>query len=135
MARPIPGRSAKSSRRICSASNATHVLPTASSLCGACGEVCPVRIPIPDLLVRLREEAQHDARPGHAAAARSGRCQEPPGRRRLVGLGGAVHPRPALYRAFGWLATRFRALTPPMQGGWTVSRTPLKPAKRGRCMS
>jgi L-lactate dehydrogenase complex protein LldF len=24
------------------------VLATASSLCGACGEVCPVRIPIPD---------------------------------------------------------------------------------------
>ncbi len=36
----------------------------------------------------------------------------------------------ALYRAFGWLATRFHALTPPMQSGWMVSRTPLKPAKR-----
>jgi glutamyl-tRNA synthetase len=33
-----------------------------------------------------------------------------------------------LYRAFGWLATRFRALTPPRQSGWTLSRTPLKPA-------
>lgn len=36
----------------------------------------------------------------------------------------------ALYHAFGWLATRFRALTPPMQSSWTVSRTPLKLAKR-----
>lgn len=45
---------------------ATHALPTASSLCGACGEVCPVKIPIPDLLIRLRGEATHDARPGHA---------------------------------------------------------------------
>ena len=32
------------------------VLVGASSLCGACGEVCPVRIPIPDLIRRLRNE-------------------------------------------------------------------------------
>lgn len=32
-------------------------LPKASSLCGACNEVCPVDIPIPDLLVRLRDRA------------------------------------------------------------------------------
>lgn len=34
-------------------------LPKASSLCGACHEVCPVNIPIPDLLLRLRQRA-HD---------------------------------------------------------------------------
>ncbi len=38
--------------------------------------------------------------------------------------------RPAFYRACGWLATRFRALTPPMLGGWTHSRTPMKAAAR-----
>ncbi len=32
-------------------------LPRASTLCGACNEVCPVDIPIPDLLVRHRERA------------------------------------------------------------------------------
>ena len=32
-------------------------LATASSLCGACGEVCPVKIPIPDLIRRLRNDA------------------------------------------------------------------------------
>ncbi len=32
-------------------------LPKASSLCGACHEVCPVNIPIPDLLLRLRNRA------------------------------------------------------------------------------
>jgi len=32
-------------------------LPWASSLCGACYEVCPVKIPIADILVRLRREA------------------------------------------------------------------------------
>ena len=33
-------------------------LPFASSLCGACREVCPVKINIPDLLLHLRSEAQ-----------------------------------------------------------------------------
>ena len=32
-------------------------LPKASTLCGACNEVCPVDIPIPDLLLRLRDKA------------------------------------------------------------------------------
>jgi len=32
-------------------------LPKASTLCGACQEVCPVDIPIPDLLLRLRDKA------------------------------------------------------------------------------
>ncbi len=39
---------------------ATADLATASSLCGACAEVCPVRIPIPQLLVRLRGEANRN---------------------------------------------------------------------------
>lgn len=33
-------------------------LPFASSLCGACREVCPVKINIPDLLLHLRAQAQ-----------------------------------------------------------------------------
>jgi len=33
-------------------------LPKASSLCGACNEVCPVNIPIPDLLLRLRDQGK-----------------------------------------------------------------------------
>jgi len=33
------------------------VLATASSLCGACGGVCPVKIPIPALIRRLRTES------------------------------------------------------------------------------
>jgi L-lactate dehydrogenase complex protein LldF len=36
-------------------------LPFASSLCGACREVCPVKINIPDLLLHLRAEAQEHA--------------------------------------------------------------------------
>ncbi len=36
-------------------------LPFASSLCGACREVCPVKINIPDMLLHLRSEAQDHA--------------------------------------------------------------------------
>ena len=41
-------------------------LPKASSLCGACNEVCPVDIPIPDLLLKLRNKAheEHIPSPG-----------------------------------------------------------------------
>lgn len=35
-------------------------LPKASSLCGACQEVCPVDIPIPDLLVKLRHKGKDE---------------------------------------------------------------------------
>ena len=35
-------------------------LAKASSLCGACNEVCPVDIPIPDLLLRLRDRAKRE---------------------------------------------------------------------------
>jgi L-lactate dehydrogenase complex protein LldF len=38
-------------------------LPKASSLCGACNEVCPVDIPIPDLLLRLRDKAHDEGIP------------------------------------------------------------------------
>jgi len=43
-------------------------LPKASSLCGACNEVCPVDIPIPDLLLRLRDKAKRE----HAGDAMKG---------------------------------------------------------------
>jgi L-lactate dehydrogenase complex protein LldF len=36
----------------------TRELPFASSLCGACREVCPVKINIPDLLLHLRAQVQ-----------------------------------------------------------------------------
>jgi L-lactate dehydrogenase complex protein LldF len=36
-------------------------LPFASSLCGACREVCPVKINIPDLLLHLRSKAQQQS--------------------------------------------------------------------------
>jgi L-lactate dehydrogenase complex protein LldF len=42
--------------------DAAGSLPYASSLCGACYEVCPVKIDIPEVLVHLRRrKVQHDA--------------------------------------------------------------------------
>jgi L-lactate dehydrogenase complex protein LldF len=38
-------------------------LPKASSLCGACNEVCPVNIPIPELLLRLRDKNKREGGP------------------------------------------------------------------------
>jgi L-lactate dehydrogenase complex protein LldF len=45
----------------------TSSLPFASSLCGACFEVCPVRIDIPDVLVHLRAKVVEHKR-GHLGA-------------------------------------------------------------------
>ncbi len=42
-------------------------LPKASTLCGACNEVCPVDIPIPDLLLRLRDKAKREEVPSEGA--------------------------------------------------------------------
>ena len=42
-------------------------LPKASSLCGAYNEVCPVDIPIPDLLLRLRDKAKREEIPSEGA--------------------------------------------------------------------
>ncbi|MFC4564241.1 lactate utilization protein B [Nocardiopsis mangrovi] len=47
------------------ASEVDAALPFASSLCGACYEVCPVAIDIPEVLVHLREEVAGG--PGHRA--------------------------------------------------------------------
>lgn len=43
-------------------------LPKASSLCGACQEVCPVDIPIPDMLVRLRRKGKEEGAPRASVA-------------------------------------------------------------------
>ena len=52
------------------------VLATASSLCGACGEVCPVRIPLPKLINRLRAEAVDGQ---HVRVAGAVICRQRPG--------------------------------------------------------
>lgn len=46
------------------------VLATASSLCQACGEVCPVRIPLPDLIRRMRTDGACQGPGGPEAGCR-----------------------------------------------------------------
>jgi L-lactate dehydrogenase complex protein LldF len=108
----------------------TADLATASSLCGACGDVCPVRIPIPQLLVRLRTEANRnpDAEVEHPLRGQGAKYSR--GERLVWRFWRGAFGRPGVYRMFRWAATRLRVLAPTQQLGWTKYRTPLKPAPR-----
>lgn len=68
--------------------------PSASSLCGACGEVCPVKIPIPALLRRLRKRT---SRPPTArtrsCAARAASIRARNASSGMPGPGSTVHRR------------------------------------------
>jgi L-lactate dehydrogenase complex protein LldF len=101
-------------------------LPNASSFCGRCESVCPVRIPLPKMMRHWRERqfAQNKA---------------PPVFRTGLKLWAWVAQRPALYhelvelkaRVLGWLGKkrgRFRFL--PAAGEWTRVRD--VPAPEGR---
>ncbi|HTP51670.1 MAG TPA: lactate utilization protein B [Anaeromyxobacteraceae bacterium] len=66
-------------------------LPFASSLCGSCSDVCPVKIDLHHEILALREEIRS-------------RKILPGGKRLSMRIAGVVLRHPALYRAFGWLA-------------------------------
>jgi L-lactate dehydrogenase complex protein LldF len=94
-------------------------LPYASSLCGACQEVCPVRINIPDMLLRLRRDAVRE------------RLGTKPGEREAMRAWRATMLNPRLYRLGGKAAAlgsrliarkgKIRRLPPPLSG-WTRRR-------------
>ncbi|KAA6181892.1 iron-sulfur cluster-binding protein [Thiohalocapsa marina] len=127
-------------------------LAQASSLCGACAEVCPVRIPIPQLLNRLRHEhaegptaSQSPSQSASPASSQSVPIQAVPGGHR-PGLQGRVwrawallHASPARYRWMrrtiggmgGLLDGPFGGLLGGLFGPWTRSRTPPRLARRG----
>ncbi|MFE7190188.1 lactate utilization protein B [Kitasatospora sp. NPDC057541] len=87
-------------------------LPFASSLCGACYEVCPVAIDIPEVLVHLRERV---------AGQRGHRLE-----RAAMAAATYVLDRPALLRAAERAAARTRRLHPHRLPGpgraWTDTR-------------
>lgn len=100
-------------------------LPHASSLCGACQAACPVKIQIPELLIKLREQLHHKS-------DASGRFE---GVAYRIWAFAMRHPR--CYRLLTWLATRtvgrwrrssgwIRHM--PGLGGWTNSRDFPAPA-------
>jgi L-lactate dehydrogenase complex protein LldF len=100
-------------------------LPYASTLCGACQEVCPIRIEIPRMLLALRRQAAEDGRlPGWlqrgmrtytAAATDPGRWAR--AKRWAARLGRLISSR-------GWI----RRLPGPGRG-WTASRDMPAPAR------
>src|ERR687893_815730 len=70
-------------------------LPYASSLCGACREVCPVKIDIPELLLHLRAEVTEGTAAG--TAAQRGPVKQRPLERFAFGLYARAWSSPALY--------------------------------------
>lgn len=107
-----------------------HDLIHGSSLCGACAEVCPVEIPIPEILVRLRREATHEDVGSNVTGKGTGRTATEDWTWRIWAM---VLKRPALYRVATWFATRFGSALPagaPLIRNWTRSRTKPVPARR-----
>ena len=94
------------------------VLPTLSTLCGACGAVCPVQIPIPKLLNRLRFEGVRRS-PGPTLGSGSRRKT---GEAMIWKLWAGVHRRPALYRLSTRLLARLRRVLPRRIGPWNQAR-------------
>lgn len=108
---------------------ATKQLITASTLCGACSEVCPVRIPIPELIQRLRHESKKPAHPG--ALALDGQMAaysriEAGAMKSFVYA--ATHP--SIYHGAAFVATSVRNWLPNQIGAWTQCRTTPKPAQK-----
>jgi L-lactate dehydrogenase complex protein LldF len=101
-------------------------LPNASTFCGRCESVCPMRIPLPKLLRHWREKEFE-------------RGLTPATQRWGLGVWAYFAQHPVLYRlsvrlgiaALGWIGKkkgRFRSL--PMAGGWTRHRDLPAPAGR-----
>ena len=96
--------------------------PHASSLCGACAEVCPVKIPLTDILVRLRQEG---VRPQSGAVRGGGANRSMV--EALVWRGWRLmYVSPLVYRIATRLMARFGNLLPaglPLLRQWTSVRS------------
>ncbi|PID48681.1 MAG: iron-sulfur cluster-binding protein [Proteobacteria bacterium] len=94
-------------------------LVQASSLCGACGEVCPVRIPLPSLINRLRyESVRKDSSSTRDAGSRRKLTES------LIWKGwswAASHP--LIYNTGTSSTLRFKDRLPQKLGAWTKVRT------------
>jgi L-lactate dehydrogenase complex protein LldF len=86
-------------------------LPAASTLCNACEEVCPVRIPIPGIIRRMRNESR-DASP--AAVVPDHGCRRNIMETLAWKAWALVNTRPALNRLVVKLAGRFGHRLPPI---------------------
>ncbi len=105
----------------------------ACSLNGACGEVCPVRIPIPNIIRALRHEAVSKEADSDASPAVRGRGSQRHRLEALIWKGWQWgHQYPSLYRWGSWCATRLRGLMPKRLGAWTRVRS--KPELAGKTL-
>jgi len=102
-------------------------LPNASTFCGRCESVCPVRIPLPKLMRHWREREFE-------------RHLTPKGVRQGLSFWAYFATRPRLYRAATRLANRLLALfgraegrygSLPLAGGWTRFRDFPAPQRGG----
>jgi L-lactate dehydrogenase complex protein LldF len=104
-------------------------LASASTLCGACAEVCPVRIPLPRLINRLRFEAVR--RDGGVRAVVGRGVSRKPLEALVWRVWAWVHENPVRYRLATGLAARLRFLQPRSLGPWTRTRTAPRLAPKG----
>lgn len=101
-------------------------LVQASTLCGACGEVCPVRIPIPNIINRLRYEG---VRQDESTVLDAGTKRKPFEATTWKAWSyAATHP--SLYNMGSNVATMARKLVPNQLGAWTSVRTAPKVADK-----
>ncbi|HYX27878.1 MAG TPA: LutB/LldF family L-lactate oxidation iron-sulfur protein [Pyrinomonadaceae bacterium] len=117
-------------------------LPFASSLCGACREVCPVKIDIPELLLHLRGKIHEKSVSGRGE---SDAVAQQRGERLAFMIWASVMTRPRLYEFSGKVARFFQrliirrnrigkagrivaAFAPPL-AAWTSARD-LRPVER-----
>ncbi|MDF1528410.1 MAG: LutB/LldF family L-lactate oxidation iron-sulfur protein [Sedimenticola sp.] len=103
------------------------ILPTTSTLCGACGEVCPVKIPLPKLLHRLRYEQVRDDHTGATNGQGSRRSTK---EAMIWKIWSWAHARPTIYRTGTRMASLFRGLLPKSLGPWTRVRSAPKIAPK-----
>ena len=102
-------------------------LPNAATLCNQCGVVCPVKIPLPDLMRKLREK-------------QVARGLRPWGERLGLRLWAWAAARPAVYSLLVRMAARLGRIAggrsglihrlPPGGGEWTAGRDMPAPAGR-----
>ncbi|MGR5178487.1 LutB/LldF family L-lactate oxidation iron-sulfur protein [Vibrio parahaemolyticus] len=105
----------------------TKDLITASSLCGACGEVCPVRIPIPEMLLRLRKESKNKADKGKDELKGQNSAHSALEAAAMKGYALAA-TNPSLYHTGTYMASKLKSLIPNKLGAWTQCRTSPQPA-------
>ncbi len=110
-------------------------LPRASSLCGACNEVCPVDIPLPDLLLRLRDRGKRAGAP-QAGAAPSMKsfarlASKPAAWRRALRAGKLLGLVPDFLRPRALRVWDENHVLPPWRGGafrkWMADRKKRQP--------